>query len=206
MSLSSKVRAEFRRALRGRRYEKNEAGIYLNDAKLQLGGAMVTSLLFGPSFEERGHDTIVGENLVVDQGLILALINVLAAGVQVNQWFLMPYKNNATPQSSWNGQNVSANAGEFTNYDEATRPLFVFPDPTTISSPSINNGASLAVTTIGAGADKTLWGGAVVSNSVKGAGNAGDKCFAAVKFPAARSGLQTGDGIGWQYQLTGVGS
>lgn len=202
--LSKGLIRDFRRAISGRRFEKTPEGIYLTDPKMALGGAMAHSFLFGPSFEERGHDTQVADNLVTDQGLILAIIDLLAGGAQITSWYLMPFKNNATPQSTWTGANVSANAGEHTNYDEANRVQFIFPDPTTIITPSISNAASLAVTTIGSGADKTLWGGTVVSNSTKGGNSAGDKCAAAVKFAAARSGLQTGDGIGWQYMLTGA--
>ena len=197
---------DLRRALSTGRYEKSDGGILLRDARVVMGGAIATSFLFGPTFKERGHDTVVSDNLVTDQGLILALINALAGGIAITAWYLMPYKNNATPQSTWTGANVSANAGEFTNYTEANRPQIIFPDPTTIVAPSLSNVASLAVTTIDAGSDKTLWGGAVVANAAKSDATAGSKCFAAVKFAAARSGLQTGDGIGWQYMLTAASS
>lgn len=201
MNFSKGMISDFRRALRTKGFEKSDNGIYITASKLDIGGEMSNQLLFGPSFKERGSDRMVGQNLIVSQGLILAIIDVLANGTQVAQWYLAPFKNNATPQSTWTGTNVAANSGEFLNYTEATRPAFVFPDPTTIITPSISNSASLAVTTIDAGADKTLWGGSVVANATKGDATAGVPLFASVKFPAARSGLQTGDGIGWAYQL-----
>lgn len=194
---------DLKRDLANGKYEFSDRGVLIS--KIDFGGAMHTRLLFGKSFEERGPDPMTGENLVVDQGLILALIDVLANGAKVTSWFLVPFKNNATPQANWTGANIAANAGEFTNYTEATRPAFVFPDPTTIVSPSLSN-PTMAVTTIGGGADFTLWGGALASNATKSDASAGTKLFAAVKFPAARTGLQTGDGIGWQYQLTGASS
>lgn len=202
--ISEALKRDIRTALRLRRFEKSEGGIYLNDAKLSIGGEMSTQLMFGPSFRERGPERIVGQNKIVDQGLILALINALAGGAQILSWYVMPFKNNATPQSNWTGTNVSGNAGEFTNYDEATRPALVFPDPTTIVTPSLAN-PSPSITTIGAGADKTLWGGAVVAANAKNDATAGVKLYAAVKFSAARTGLQTGDGIGWTYQVTATG-
>lgn len=204
---SESLKRHLRKALRLNRWERNGNGIYIGTQDdLTFRGAFGTQFLFGPSFRELGPDLRIETNKIVDQGLILAVIDALANGTQVAQWYVMPAKGAGTPQSTWTGQNVSANFGEFSNYDEATRPALVLPDPTTIVTPSISNSASLAVTTIGSGSDKTLTGGAIVSANTKGDANAGSKCWSAVKFGTARSGLQTGDGIGWNYGLTASSS
>lgn len=198
--MKSSLRAYIRRMLSNKKYEPSENGVLIG-SDLDLGAAWKHQFLFGPSFDAMGPDVRLDQNKIVDQGLILAIVCALANGAKVPTWYLVPFKNNATPQSNWTGANIAANSGEFTNYTEAQRPAFVFPDPTTIATPSIAN-TDMAVTTIGSGADTTLYGGSLASVATKLDASATTKLFASVKFAAARQGLQAGDGIGWQYQLT----
>lgn len=186
------------RAFRTRRYEVSDSGMMVLREDLAVGGSLTNLFVGGPSFALRGADPLAQHNLVVDQGLIYAIAVAIANGTKIASWYVAPFKNNAAPQANWTAANFNTNAGEFTNYDEATRPALVFPAEGSITTPATQNDAT-AITTIGSGSDKTLWGGGIVSANGKSATTG--KLWGAVQFSAARSGLQTGDQLAWIYAL-----
>lgn len=169
-------------------------------ARLNTRGHLAAHLVGGPTFDEMGP-TVWAENgnLVVDEGLIYDLAVAIANGTKIAQWYVAPYKNNVAPQANWKASTIASNLQEWTNYGEATRPALIFPGGDSLTATTVANDAT-AITTVGGGADKTLWGGAIVSAQAKSA--ASGKMWGAVQFPAARAGLQTGDVLAWVYSLT----
>ena len=186
------------RAFRTHRYEKTESGMMVLKSDLAIGGSMTNLFVGGPSFLERGADPITVHNLVVKEGRIYAIVVALCNGTKIASWYVAPYKSNSTPQDGWKASSIGTDVQEFTNYDESTRPALIFPAEDDVTDATVVNDAT-AITTVGSGADKTLWGGIVISNSAKG--TATGKEWGAVQFGAARSGLQTGDKLAWLYSL-----
>lgn len=142
-------------------------------------------------------DTIVSENIVVDEGLTHILDVALSGGTQDTTWFIGIYKNNYTPvagdvASTFAGAGVANEIS--TEVDETTRPAWT---EAGVSSKSITNSASPAVFT--ANTTVSAYGAFMISDNTMG-GTSG-VLMAASKFPAVRNLLNT-DVLNITYTLT----
>ena len=101
------------------------------------------------------------KNRVVDEGLIYALTVMFLNGTPIPSWYIALFEDNHTPLAG----DVYAAPGyvESVAYDEATRPLW---NCGSVVANSIGNSLSFASFTLNA--TKNIYGGALVSDSVKG--------------------------------------
>lgn len=130
-------------------------------------------------FEAWLHDVLVDEwdehNLVPLEGLVHILGVTLKGVTQVTQWYLLIYEGNYVPISGDTGATFPGSATESTAYAESTRQAFV---TGSTAGGTCDNTASPAQFTMNA--DKTIYGGAIVSAAAKG--NTTDVLLSAVKF------------------------
>lgn len=184
---------EFGRAMRNGRFEQTETGLLFPEQKVHVSGVFTTWV--------NGRDEQVDPNIVTTEGLTYMLGVALGGVAQISSWYLAPFSGNVTPGLSYTGANFTANATEFTNYDEATRVLLV---PNAITS-SLSNSSSRADFTMASGVSaQTLYGAGLLSVSTKS--STSGKCFAATRFASARTGLNEGDVVSVQYDLTSTSS
>jgi hypothetical protein len=85
---------------------------------------------------------------------------------QVATWYLSVYEGNYTPTLNDTAATYAANATECTAYTPTSRPEFI---EGAVAVGAVDNSASIAVFTMTA--NKTLYGAAMLSSSVKGSTN-----------------------------------
>lgn len=102
-------------------------------------------------------------NLIPIEGVHYMLNAAFREGTQLPSWYIALYEGNYTPVAGLTAATFPAAASECTTYTNATRPAFV---PAAPVSGSIDNVASIASFT--SSADKTIYGGAILSSSAKG--------------------------------------
>lgn len=124
-------------------------------------------------------------NLVPNEGLNAALATLVTGGPQTLQWFIGIYEGNYTPTATVTAATIAALATECVAYAAATRPQAVYGP---VSAQSTSNSASVAEFTMNA--TKTIYGGFVVSSSVKG-GTAGS-LLSVVRAPVSKV-FESGD-------------
>lgn len=162
-----------RRAIRNFKYEMTEGGILVGgQSGLLIGGRFGVSVNDGPMEWDK--------NLIVNEGLNHILGVALNNQALIATWYVSLFAGNVTPAASWTAANYVANATEFTNYNEATRPEYVEAAP---ASQSVTNSASKAAFTIATGGG-TVYGAALLSSNVKSGGSG--KLFAATRFASQR--------------------
>jgi hypothetical protein len=110
---------------------------------------------------------IVQKNLIPQVGMDLLAGFIRGQGALVSNWYVGVYAGNFVPSSATAAADLPTNAGEATNYSQATRPLW---DNAYDGTSVIGNLASRAEFTFAA--DTRLYGGFLVSSSAKG-GNTG---------------------------------
>jgi len=110
---------------------------------------------------------IVQDNLIPQVGMDLLAGFIRGQGALISNWYVGVFAGNFVPSSATTAADLPTNAGEATNYSQATRPLW---DNTYDGTSVISNLASRAEFTFTA--DTRLYGGFLVSNSAKG-GNTG---------------------------------
>lgn len=156
-NLSARHREEALRAIRNRKFDYTDTGIVI--PSMQMG--------FDGGFEVAGNDGIwdVVPNLVVMEGRTRILDVALSQGTQDLGLYLALFSTNVAVADNWTGATWGGLAGEFTNYDEATRPAWAEAGG---ASGSITNTATPAVFTMSAGGG-TIRGIALVTASAKGA-------------------------------------
>jgi hypothetical protein len=152
-------RLEFARALDNSQYETSERGLYFPRQKVFVSGGFTTWV--------NGQDMQFDPNLVPAEGLA----QILKSGLGATAWYVAPFVNNTTVQSTLTAATFTATMGEFTAYDESTRQAWTVPtDPV---AGVYSNSASLAVITasssVGTGAGVDIYGAAVIGASAKSA-------------------------------------
>ncbi len=130
-------------------------------------------------------ETEFAHNLMPTVALNHALDVLLKAGTQYPNWYCGLFEGNYTPIAGATMATLITDATECTAYSETTRPIFT---SGTISGGAVDNSASKAEFTFTA--DKTIYGGFISSNNVKGA-NTG-MLLSAVR-PASSVAVHTGN-------------
>lgn len=193
-SLSAGVRNNLAKAVDNQKFEIADGGrIYVPGEGLFIGGAF--------SHRVNGGAWAVDPNLWVNAGL-LDLFKAYFNGTTSRQaLYIAPYSNNVAPTGTLVGSQFVATQGEFTNYTEATRPLW---DKGTIAALPATNAANAARFTIAAGGPYTIRGAALLTSSVKSDATGFMPVCAA--FATARTGLVETDKIDIEYALTASSS
>lgn len=107
-------------------------------------------------------------NLLPIEMLQHVMMVVFKAGTQVPTWYLAPYEGNYTPVPTEIGATFAASTTETTAYQETTRQAWACGNPV---AGALDNTANMATYT-NFSAAKTIYGGGLLSTSVKG-GNTG---------------------------------
>ncbi len=131
------------------------------------------------------YDRWTEKNLMPLEGLNHVLGVTLKGVTQVTNWYALVYEGNYTPVNGDTAATFPASCTETTTYSGATRVAFT---PGAVAGGTVNNSASRAEFTFTA--DKTIYGGAIVSASAKGA--VSGVLLSAVKFASPKSPA-TGD-------------
>jgi hypothetical protein len=179
---------ELLRAVRNRRYEETEHGLFFPKAKLQFDNFFDIQVNDGP--------IEVFPNLVVNQWRTRALEILYSTASKINTYYLAPYAGNVAPQPAWTASNFSSNATEFTNYKEASRQEW---EVGAVNNHEITNASSKAVFTVDGGGQTIIWGVGLLSSS--GKGSASGFLVAANQAPSPRDNLVEDDEIAIGYTV-----
>jgi hypothetical protein len=185
---------EFLRALRNKKYERSEQGIYFPHAKGFAAGTYIHDV--------NGLDERQDANILTDEGLVYLLSVGLNNGTKAATWYLSLYAANYTPLSSLTAASYPATASEITSttegYTEATRPVWT---PTAPTTPLIDNVASKAAFTIATASSLAVNGAAL--HSIATRGGVTGTLISATKFSATRTLYDTDVfNLGYRLQLT----
>jgi len=105
-------------------------------------------------------------NRIPTEGLNHVLNTVFKGGAQYSSWYLGLYEGTYTPTDGDTAASVASSATECTAYAESTRQAFT---SGAVASGTLDNTASRAEFTMSA--NKTVYGGFLVSSSTKGGTN-----------------------------------
>jgi hypothetical protein len=105
----------------------------------------------------------VDHNLIPIEGLNHMMSVTFKGATAVPTWYLALFEGNYTPTTNDTAATFAANATECVAYTPTTRPEFVEGN---VAGGAVDNSAALAVFTFTAA--KTIYGGAMLSSSVKG--------------------------------------
>lgn len=183
-----KLFKELMRAVRNRKYETTDAGMYFPVINMELGGYFDVQVNDGP--------VDVFPNLVVDQWRTRALEILFLQAAPETNFYLAPYLGNQNPLATWTAANFVANATEFTNYTEAARQIWTV---ATVNTFSVSNSASKAVFTVGAGVQNTIWGVGLLTQAAKS--STLGYLVAANKSATSRTNLVEGDEVTIGYTI-----
>lgn len=183
-------RAELARAIRNHQWEATEDG--------RVVVPSMSSLCIGGAFEARlnGEGIDIGPNLIPTEGLNHVLNVILGATAKISNWYVAPFKGNATPAAGWTAANFTSNSTEAVaaDYTEGSRR------PLTMGSAAggvISNSASKATFTFAG--SLTVYGFGILS--VQAAEATTGTLFAAARLGTARAVVAT-DVLDVQYTLT----
>jgi hypothetical protein len=135
-------------------------------------------------------------NLIPEEGLNHAIGVLLKAETQQANWYLGLFEGDYTPTDAVTAGTVVSLATECTAYDESARPQWV---GGTVDEGFVTNEDNRAVFTMNA--DKTIYGGFLISSSTKGSGVG--KLLSIVRFPTAKD-VEDGDILRLRAELTNV--
>lgn len=189
--MKKNLKNELARHVRNKNYEPTEAGIYIPKAGINIGGVFTHDILH-PDGSRAG--AITDHNLVVNEGLDALLDIMFHNDTQISTWYVGLFSGDYTPQATDTAANITANATEFTGYDEATRVEY---NEAAASSQSITNSANTADFTINSGA--TIYGAFLVSASAKSATTG--TLFSASRFSTSRV-VASSDSLQITYTVT----
>lgn len=186
-------RGEFARAIRNGHFEQTESGLYFPRANALIGGVF--------EVDHRRNGVQIGHastepNVIPTQGLNHILDVVTHAVAAVSPWYIALFTGNVTPGATLTGATFAAVCTEWTGYSESTRVAF---DEAAASGGVTDNASNRALFTSNGSA--TVYGGALLSASAKGAAGAGDVCLAAARFSSSRAVIN-GDELAVKYTLT----
>lgn len=167
------LRPEF---LSGRYEEVGDGRVYMPSSKVYLGGVFEHEVI------RNGQSLGVmrDNNIVVNEGLNSVLNVVFNSATQITTWYVGIFKGNYTPLATDTAANITANATEATEYDEANRQTYV---ESTSTAQSLTNSANKATFTINASI--TVYGAFLVSSNVI-SGTSGT-LMSASRFSASRA-------------------
>lgn len=185
--------SEFGRAIRNKRYERTDAGLYFPEQHAFVGGNLGIARNFG------GMEWC--DNLVPNQGLDYLLASGLAGGAVQSSWYIAPFATNTAPSSGSTAANFNTNQTEFINYSETTRQYW---NQAGSSGGVISNAASLATITIGSGGQTAVYGAAMLSAQAKGATTG--VMFADALATTPKTGLELGETLSFSYAITATSS
>lgn len=148
------------------------------------------------------YEPVWGPNRVVNSGLNHMLNAALRGEDITTVFYLAPFLADVAPAATLTAVNFNSSLTEFTNYSEATRPVWTSDGPSTAQQ--LENLAAPALITIAAGAQTTIAGAVLHSNNVKG-GTTGF-IFAGAKAPSAFASLATGFEVKLRYRVAGTSS
>jgi len=105
-----------RKAILDGRYEETEEGIFVPSERGMIQGIV--------AYGKRGEALEWTHNLITTSGLNY-LVGVATGAVSpIATWYVAPFSGDVAVQATWTAANFTANATEFTQYDEATRPAW----------------------------------------------------------------------------------
>lgn len=131
------------------------------DRRLLVPKAVVGGRILGRIIrDKRTIDEFACDNIVVNQGLNYLLGASLGAQAVVTAWYIALFSNNYTILASDTASNISASAGEVTQYTAGVRQTWSSAPP---SSQSITNSATQASFTFNA--SLTVYGAFLISSS-----------------------------------------
>lgn len=173
------------------KYDRTEEGIYFPKSGVLAKGIF--------SVSKRGEEDEFSENLVVNEGLDYILGSCVGATSPISNWYIALFSGDVTVLATWTGANFTANATEWTTYDEAARPAW---SRGSVISGAVDSFASKATFT-SSGDTQTVRGAALIS--VAGKGAASGTLIASSRFASDKS-LDTGEmlDVGYGLQLTAV--
>ena len=138
------------------------AQVLVPDRRLLVPKAVIGGRILGKIIRhKRVIDEFACGNIVVNQGLNYLLGAALGAQSVVTAWYIALFANNYTILASDTAANISANAGEVTQYTAGVRQTWSSAPP---SAQSITNSANQASFTFNAGL--TVYGAFMISSSV----------------------------------------
>lgn len=198
MNLNRKICNEALLAVRNRRAEVTDSGLYLPQARLFIGG------VFAAAYAEPGNDEFgplhLGANRVVNQGLD-ELLNLLGGHATSTPKYLAPFSGDVAPAAGWTGATFASDATEFTAYTASNRLPW-----TTVASNArlLTNAAALlaATLTFSAGGPYTVRGCGLLASA--GKGSTSGPLFAASRFGADLTGMQAGGKLALEYAVAAV--
>lgn len=129
-------------------------------------------------------DREVTHNLLPTEGINYMMNVALRNGAQTATWYVGIFEGNYTPLATDTAAAFIAAATETTTYSEATRPEWV---EGTVVTGAVSNTASKAEFT--STADKTVYGGFLISSPTKGA--SGGTLLSVVRFSSPKT-FETG--------------
>lgn len=192
--------AEIAREIHAGRYEETEHGVLIQRAGLFVGGA-VRARLQAPgepwSVPQIAHNKVPGEA----RRHILNLAMPPTAGYPpITKWYLAPFKNDYDPETDDNltAASFKDTAGEFLDYTSETRPAVVVPNAAAGNS----IGGNEVVFTVAGTGPHNVYGGALLSSSVKG--SVTGKILAAVRLDYAFLNMMPGYRFSLEYILSAV--
>lgn len=174
--------------MKNRNYKYTKDGVIVGD-RILFKGFLETSLN-GGSWEGN-------HNILPYEGLDYLFNTALNSGVADTTFYIAPFAANVTPTSALTGANFASTQTEFINYTQVTRQAWVEAGST---NGVISNVASPATITIGAGGQTTVYGAAILSSSA--ISSVTGICLACSLLGTARTGLISGDALGFRYTLT----
>lgn len=137
----------------------------------------------------------ISPNIVVTEGMNYILSAAMDGAAPITAFYIAPFSGNVTPVASWTGANWVANATEFTNYVESTRPLWQKGDA---AAGALGNADNPAVITAGVGGG-TVRGAVLVENATKG--STAGKLIAAMRLTADKA-LSEGEELRLRYVIS----
>ena len=175
-------------ALLDGRFEEAEDGILIPTARTIIRGVW--------SFCKRGEPVETAYNMVVTQGRDYLLATGLKGSVGAASWFVAPFTNDVSVQTTWTASNFTATAGEVTNYESVARPTWT---GGAVASGAVNSFLSKAE--IKSTVDSLVIRGAALL-SVSAKSSTSGTMFAAARFPSPKT-LDTDEilDIGYGIQL-----
>jgi hypothetical protein len=177
-------------AVRSGRFERTgDGGIYIPSERVLARGRFVVC--------KRGEPEEFFDNLVVNEGLDYILSAALGDTAGISNWYLAPFSGDVTVLATWTAAGFTAAATEWTDYDEAARPLCNFGSVASQGADSFSNKSSFTSSSD----SQTVRGVALISASAKSATTG---TLLAASRLSSDKGLDTGEvlDIGYGLQLT----
>ncbi len=148
------------------------------------------------------HEYLWGSNRVVNQGLNHFLNVGLRGTGAISTFYLAPFAADVTPSATVTAANFGATLTEFTNYTQATRPVWT--SDAAATAQFLENAVAPALYTVDVNAQSSIYGAGLLSVGTKSSGSG--ILVAAAKAPTAFTGLAAGFEVRIKYKLTGTSS